>query len=195
MVVVIMGVSGSGKTVVGEALARQLNWRFEDADHWHSASNIEKMQHDVALTDQDREPWLRRLNGAIRRWIANKCDVVLACSALRKSYRDALRDGLPDHELVRFVYLKGTPDLIDQRLKSRVGHFMPELLLTSQFAALEEPDAPEALLVEISNPITTEVDSIITSLQLASRKHLNRTENCPDIHDPDTNENENENDI
>ena len=84
MVIVVMGVSGSGKTVVGEALARRLNWVLEDADNWHPASNIEKMHSGAALTDEDREPWLRALNRAIRNWIADKRDVVLACSALRK---------------------------------------------------------------------------------------------------------------
>jgi gluconokinase len=126
MVIVVMGVSGSGKTVVGEALAKRLAWVFEDADSWHPASNIEKMQSRVALTDEDREPWIRSLSNAIRDWIAEKRDVILACSALREWHRNALREGVPDRESVRFVYLKGTYEEIDRRLSVRVGHFMPE---------------------------------------------------------------------
>jgi gluconokinase len=165
MVIVVMGVSGSGKTVVGEMLARRLNWVFEDADNWHPASNIEKMRSGAPLTDEDREPWLRALNGAIRNWIADKRDVVLACSALRKWHRNALREGVPDRESVRFVYLKGTYEEIDRRLSLRVEHFMPESLLRSQFAALEEPDSSEALVVDVSQPVATVVDSIITGLR------------------------------
>jgi len=120
MVIVVMGVSGSGKTVVGEALARRLNWVLEDADNWHPASNIEKMHSGAALTDEDREPWLRALNRAIRNWVGDKRDVVLACSALRKWHRNALRAGLPERESVRFVYLKGTYEEIGRRLSLRV---------------------------------------------------------------------------
>jgi gluconokinase len=165
MVIVVMGVSGSGKTVVGEMLARRLNWMFEDADNWHPASNIEKMHSGAPLTDEGREPWLRALNGAVRNWIADKRDVVLACSALREWHRNALREGVPDWESVRFVYLKGTYDEIDRRLSVRVGHFMPESLLRSQFAALEEPDSSEAFVVDVSQSVATVVDSIITGLQ------------------------------
>jgi gluconokinase len=165
MVIVVMGVPGSGKTVVGEMLARRLNWVFEDADNWHPASNIEKMRSGAPLTDEDREPWLRALNGAIRNWIADKRDVVLACSALRKWHRNALREGVPDRESVRFVYLKGTYEEIDRRLSLRVEHFMPESLLRSQFAALEEPDSSEALVVDVSQPVATVVDSIIAGLR------------------------------
>jgi gluconokinase len=179
MVIVVMGVSGSGKTVVGEALAGRLNWVFEDADNWHPASNIEKMHSGAALTDEDREPWLRALNRAMRNWIADQCDVVLACSALRKWHRNALRAGLPERESVRFVYLKGTYEEIDRRLRIRVGHFMPESLLKSQFAALEEPDSSEALVVDISHPVTTVVGSIITGLQLGSPTGLESRRKLP----------------
>jgi len=166
MVIIIMGVSGSGKTVVGEALAASLNWLFEDADNWHPAPSVEKMHKGEALTDEDREPWLRALNSAVLAWIAEKRDVVLACSALRKWYRNALREGGLDRESVRFVYLKGTYEEVDRRLSGRVGHFMPASLLESQFAALEEPNASEALVVDISQSVPIIVDSIIASLRL-----------------------------
>jgi gluconokinase len=179
MVIVVMGVSGSGKTVVGEALAKRLAWVFEDADSWHPASNIEKMQSRVALTDEDREPWIRSLSNAIRDWIAEKRDVILACSALREWYRNALREGVPDRESVRFVYLKGTYEEIDRRLSVRVGHFMPESLLKSQFAALEEPDSFEALVVDISHPVATVVDSIVTGLRLGSSTKLESRRKLP----------------
>jgi gluconokinase len=166
MVIVVMGVSGSGKTVVGEALAGRLGWEFEDADNWHPTLNIEKMRSGAALTDEDRKPWLRTLNTAIRRWIAERRNVVLACSALRKWYRTALREGVADPKSVRFVYLKGSYAEIDRRLRLRVGHFMPESLLQSQFAALEEPDSSEALAVDVSHAVELVVDTVVRGLRL-----------------------------
>lgn len=166
MVIVLMGVSGSGKTVVGEALAARLGWTFEDGDSWHPSSNIEKMRQGIALTDDDRAPWLRCLHDAIKAWIAAKRDVVLACSALRRRYRDALREGIRPGEPLRFVYLRGTYAEIDRRLRGRVGHFMPEMLLESQFAALEEPDPSEALAVDVAQPVSAIVDAIVTGLGL-----------------------------
>jgi gluconokinase len=168
MVIVVMGVSGSGKTVVGEALARRLGWAFEDADNWHPASNIQKMQSGVALTDEDREPWILSLNSTVRNWIADKRDVVVACSALREWHRDALREGVSDRISIHFVYLKGSYEEIGRRLRLRVGHFMPESLLESQFATLEEPDSSEALTVDVSQPVATIVDSIVSGLRLGS---------------------------
>jgi gluconokinase len=169
MVIVVMGVSGSGKTVVGEKLAVRLNWVFEDADNWHSAANVEKMHCGEALTDADREPWLQTLNRAIRGWIADKRDVILACSALREQYRKALIEEVADHEVVRFVYLKGTYEEVDRRLRARAGHFMPESLLKSQFAALEEPGSSEALVIDISQSVDNIVSLIVTDLQLSPR--------------------------
>lgn len=168
MVIIVMGVSGSGKTAVGEALAKQLHWQFEDADHWHPASNIQKMHSGAALTDADRNPWLRALNAAIRSWIAKQLDVVLACSALRNSHRAALREGIPELESVRFVYLKGTYEQIDARLRARVGHFMPESLLKSQFATLQEPDAADALVVDINHTVPAIVDFVVSRLGLGT---------------------------
>jgi gluconokinase len=168
MIIIVMGVSGSGKTVVGKALAKRLAWAFEDADSWHRPSNVEKMHSGVALTDEDRKPWLQALNSSIQGWIAEKRDVVLACSALREWYRRALRAGVSNAASVRFVYLKGTYEEIDPRLKARSEHFMPESLLKSQFAALEEPDSSEALVVDIRPPVPAIVDSIVAGLHLAS---------------------------
>jgi gluconokinase len=169
MVIVVMGVSGSGKTVVGEKLAVRLNWVFEDADNWHSAANVEKMHCGEALTDADREPWLQTLNRAIRGWIADKRDMILACSALREQYRKALIEEVTDHEVVRFVYLKGTYEEVDRRLRARAGHFMPESLLKSQFAALEEPGSSEALVIDISQSVDNIVSLIVTDLRLSPR--------------------------
>jgi gluconokinase len=170
MVIVVMGVSGSGKTVVGEAVASRLNWMFEDADDWHSAANVEKMHRGEALTDADREPWLQALNVAIRTWIADKRDAVLACSALREQYRKALIEGVSDRKAVHFVYLKGTYEEIDRRLRARAEHFMPESLLKSQFAALEEPVSSEALVIDVSQSVDSIVRSIVTDLRLSQSK-------------------------
>jgi len=166
MVIVIMGVSGSGKTVVGEALAARLGWAFDDADDWHSPSNIEKMRQGLALTDDDRLQWILALGDAIQKWISDNRDVVLACSALREQHRSMLRERDPHHESLRFVYLKGTYEEIDRRLRSRAGHFMPESLLKSQFAALQEPDPSEALVLDVSQPVSAIVAAIIQGLRL-----------------------------
>lgn len=166
MVVILIGVSGSGKTVVGKALAAQIGWAFEDADHWHPAANVEKMRGGSPLTEEDRAPWLALLNAAIQQWIPEGRNVVLACSALKASYRRALRAGVHGAEAVRFVYLKGTYDEIDRRLRERRGHFMPECLLHSQFEALEEPEASEAFVVDVRLPILAAVSAIIAALGL-----------------------------
>ena len=168
MVVILMGVSGSGKTAVGQALAARLDWAFEDADDWHPASNVEKMRTGHPLTDEDRAPWLQSLNAAIQKWIAEHRNVVLACSALKRSYRQALRAGIANSDAVRFAYLRGTYQEIDHRLRDRHAHFMPESLLKSQFETLEEPDTSEAFAVDSSEPVRTLVDTIIRSLRLAA---------------------------
>jgi gluconokinase len=164
MVIIVMGVSGAGKTVVGEILAAKLNWTFEDADNFHPESNIKKMQAGIPLTENDRKPWLQALNAAIRKWIAEKGDVVLACSALRRSYRDALRENIEPADTLRFLYLKGTVEEIDRRLRTRAGHFMPESLLQSQFETLEEPSPSEAVVIDIAPPVATIVEAIIAAV-------------------------------
>jgi gluconokinase len=138
MIVVVMGVTGAGKTTVGRLLARALGGEFLDADDYHPEANVAKMRAGQALTDDDRRPWLARLNEVLRAYAARGAGVVLACSALKASYRDRLVEGLPGS---RLVYLRGTKPLIAARLEARRGHYMNPALLDSQFAALEEPDA------------------------------------------------------
>ena len=163
MVVVLMGVSGSGKTTVGRALAARLGWAFEDADDLHPAANVDKMRRGVPLTDADREPWIRAVSGVIHDHVAHGRDAVIACSALHRLHRDAMRAQLDDAQL-RFVYLDGTYDVIDPRLRARVGHFMPESLLASQLETIEKPDATEALVVDVAPPVPEIVDAIVRGL-------------------------------
>ena len=145
MIIVLMGVTGSGKTAVGQNLAASLGWQYFDADEFHSAANIEKMKSGVPLNDADRKPWLESLQRVIRDSLKKAEPAVLACSALKKSYRDML---LID-ERVRFVYLKGDYDLIKERLRARSDHYMNPSLLDSQFETLEEPN--DALQIDIGS--------------------------------------------
>ncbi|QLE55366.1 gluconokinase [Nostoc sp. TCL26-01] len=156
MIILIMGVSGSGKTTIGQQLANSLHWEFRDADSFHSPENIEKMRHGIPLSDEDRIPWLQTLHTAIKNWLQENQNVVLACSALKASYRQFL---LLDSNNVKLVYLQGSFTLIQQRLQERQNHFMSEKLLKSQFDTLEEPD--NAILVDISQP----PEQIITFLK------------------------------
>jgi gluconokinase len=142
MIVIVMGTTGSGKTTVGSLLAKRMGWEFVDADDFHPPSNVEKMKHGIPLTDADREPWLKALHDKIVEWTAEKRSVVLACSALKQSYRDELRASSD----VKFVYLKGSYQLFSQRVLARRGHFAKQDLLASQFATLEEPT--DAVIVD-----------------------------------------------
>ena len=160
MIIVIMGVSGSGKTTVGRQLAAALHWEFSDADEFHSPANVEKMKSGVPLTDKDREPWLRSIRDAIERWKRDEPGHVLACSALKKRYREALGRNDPD---VRFIYLHGGFELISERLKSRKGHFFNPALLRSQFEALEDPE--DALVVDVSKESQEIVSQILTAVR------------------------------
>jgi len=160
MIVIVMGVVGAGKTTVGKLLASELGWQFADADDFHPASNVEKISHGIPLTDEDREPWLGRLRSAILKWIAEGHSIVLACSALKQSYRRKLQASSE----VRFVFLKGSADLIAGRLQARHGHFAGKAILASQLADLEEPD--DAVKVEISETPQQIVDQIRKALAL-----------------------------
>jgi len=144
VIVIVMGVVGAGKTTVGSLLAEQQGWKFADADSFHPAANVEKIRHGIPLTDADRAPWIDALHGAIVKWIAERRNVALACSALKRSYRDRLCVG-PE---VKLVYLKGSYALIDERLKQRHGHFADDQILASQFADLEEPE--DTVTVDVS---------------------------------------------
>ena len=154
-IVISMGVSSSGKTVVGEAIARRLHAPFLDGDDYHPAANIKKMSAGIPLTDEDRWPWLAALARALHAAAEPKGIAVGACSALKRSYRDYLvaEAGEP----IVFVYLDGSYDVIDKRIKARKGHFMPERLLRSQFATLEAPGLGEN---QITVPVTDSIDKI-----------------------------------
>jgi gluconokinase len=160
MIIVLMGVTGAGKTTVGKALADELHWRFADADDYHSAANIAKMHAGIPLTDEDRAPWLQALHDAVVGWLAAGENVVLACSALKAAYREQLLVS-PD---VKLVYLRGSVELFAARLALRRDHFMNPELLRSQFETLEEPK--DALTVDASLTIAQIVGEIRDQLQL-----------------------------
>jgi gluconokinase len=145
MIIIIMGVAGSGKTTIGSLLSNKLGWSFYDADDFHSESNRTKMSQGIALTDEDRASWLISLQELIAQNIQQNTQAVLACSALKNSYRNMLEV----NERVKFVYLQGTYERIKTRLNERTGHFMSAGMLDSQFQTLEEPQ--NALIIDISN--------------------------------------------
>lgn len=158
MIIIIMGVSGVGKTTAGAVLAERLGWVFYDADDFHSKGNIEKIKAGIPLTDADRLPWLAALRDLIRQ---TDTDMVLACSALKQSYRDYLRDGRRDFA---FVYLKGDASLIEERLEGRKGHFARPGILESQLRDLEEPE--DALVIDASQSPDSIAGEIIKGLGL-----------------------------
>lgn len=163
MVLIIMGVSGSGKSTVGQLLASQLNLAFKDADNFHPEANIEKMRAGTPLTDKDRKPWLENLNKSMKDW-NDQGGAILACSALKKSYRNRLRKGFKEDEIV-FIFLDGSKSLIFERLQHRKGHYMPPHLLHSQFDALEEPQ--RAITVPIEPEPKQIAEEILSKLPLA----------------------------
>jgi gluconokinase len=159
MTVLLMGVSGSGKSTVGPALAAELNWPFLDADTLHPQANVAKMASGIPLTDADRWPWFDRVVAEMWRYAAAGKNVVIACSALKQAYRDRLASG----GSLRVVYLKGDAETIAPRLSQRRGHFMPPSLLASQFATLEEP--ANAIVVDIKQPVAAQVAAITRALR------------------------------
>ncbi|MGH7230867.1 MAG: gluconokinase [Nitrospiraceae bacterium] len=161
LIIVVMGVSGSGKSTVGDRLANALHWTFVDADAFHPPANIQKMSRGTPLTDADRLPWLRELRGHVQRWLKDEQHVVLACSALKAAYRDIL---FGDPKRMRLVYLKGTFKLFHDRISRRRHHYMPEELLQSQFEILEEP--AEALTVDAQEPPDTLIQKIRSGLKI-----------------------------
>jgi gluconokinase len=163
-VVVVMGVAGSGKTTVGTALAVALGWRFVDADDHHTPASIAKMARGEPLGDDDRRPWLDELHGLITAALAGGGPLVMACSALKASYRARLA-GADGGAGVRFVHLAGPPELFRSRLAQRAGHFMKPAMLDSQYAALELP-GEEALVVDAAQPVATIVSRIRAGLAI-----------------------------
>jgi gluconokinase len=161
-----MGVSGSGKSTIAERLAARLGWRFEDGDKYHPPANVAKMSAGQPLTDEDRWPWLQAIADEIDRLSAAGQRAVIACSALKRAYRDILVHGRDD---IRIVFLNGTQELIADRLAARKGHFMPPGLLASQFKTLEPPQPGERpITVSIDAPVETIVDDIIRQLKVPS---------------------------
>lgn len=156
--VVIMGVAGCGKSSVGEGLAARLGVPYRDGDDLHSAANVEKMRAGVALTDDDRWPWLDTVAVTLR----DRAPIIIGCSALKRVYRDRIRAGAGGP--VTFVHLAGSRELIAARMAERKGHYMPLSLLDSQFAALEAPGADEGVTVDIGPPVSAIVETILARL-------------------------------
>ena len=166
MIIIIFGVSGAGKTTVGKLVARELGWHFLEADDFHPAANIEKMRIGDPLTDEDRWPWLDCLRKQIAQSLSNGENAVLACSALKRSYRDRLRV----NDEVKFVFLRGDYALVEKQLRNRHGHFMNPALLRSQFADLEEPGPDEdALAIKLGRTLKELVTEIKTKLHVGNQ--------------------------
>jgi gluconokinase len=161
MVILLMGTTGAGKTTVGKLLAARLHWTWIDADDLHPPSNIEKMRQGIPLTDIDRLPWLEKIHAELLRLGPAGTNVVLACSALKQSYRELLSAGLD----LRLVYLQGTYDAMRHHIESRRGHFAGESILAGQFADLEEP--PNALVLDVTHTPEELATEILSKLHLA----------------------------
>ncbi|CAN7729008.1 gluconokinase [Bradyrhizobium sp. LjRoot220] len=161
-----MGVSGSGKSTIADWLAVRMGWRYEDGDKFHPSGNVAKMSAGQPLTDEDRWPWLQAIADEIDRLSGTGQRAVVACSALKRAYRDILVHGRDD---VRIIFLNGTQDLIASRLAARKGHFMPPGLLASQFKTLEPPRPDERpITVSIDAPVEAIVDDIVSQLKVPS---------------------------
>jgi gluconokinase len=158
-IVVLIGVAGSGKTTVGTMLAVAMHCAFLEGDSLHSAENVEKMSHEIPLTDADRAPWLAAIHARLLDSFRRGESLVVGCSALKQSYRTVLAEGIP----IAWVYLKGSAALIRSRLQHRIGHFMTANMLASQFETLEEPS--DALIVDVSQSPGAIVEQILTALR------------------------------
>lgn len=169
-VLVVMGVSGSGKSTLAQLLARRVGWPIIEGDELHPEANIAKMSAGIPLTDADRAPWLEKIGAVARDWLQGGGCGIVTCSSLKRRYRDVITGG---DARVCFVYLKGRPEDIAPRLGQRTGHFMPASMLTSQFAALEEPDDSEVLLeLDVTASRTSLVEAAYeTLLELATPDH------------------------
>jgi len=161
MVIIVMGVTGSGKTTVGQHLAQTLGWRFHDADDFHPDTNKAKMHAGIPLTDDDRWPWLQAIRAVIEQALDGEAGAVVTCSALKRAYREALSGGLSN---VRYVHLTGDPGVLAARLAGRRGHFMNPALLDSQIATLETP--AEAIVVDVAMTPEQQVEAIRRALSL-----------------------------
>lgn len=159
MIVVVMGVSGSGKTTIGFALAAALGCTFLDADVLHPRANVDKMRHGIPLDDADRAPWLAAVHAQLVEAHGQGDTLVVACSALKARYRVVLSEGVP----IVWVYLKGSADLIRARMEHRRGHFMKAGMLESQFEALEEPD--DAIVVDVAEPVDANIERVLHALR------------------------------
>lgn len=161
MVILVMGTTGAGKTTIGKLIGQRLGWTFLDADDFHPPANIEKMVHGIPLTDVDRAPWLANIHSRLLQLAAESKNAVLACSALKQSYRDTLSAGLD----MRTVFLRGTYEQMRKHILARHGHFAGESILAGQFADLEEPT--DALVIEVAGTPDELADSAMTGLGLA----------------------------
>ncbi|MCA8199547.1 gluconokinase [Burkholderia sp. AU33545] len=166
MILIAMGVSGAGKSRIGEMLAERLSCSYTDGDAFHSAANKEKMHNGIPLTDDDRWPWLRTIREAIEEKQRAGETAVFTCSSLKRSYRDVLRGSDTD---VRFVYLKGSFEVLHERLKTRTGHFFDPSLLKSQLDTLEEPGPDEAIVVSIELTPEQIVDQVMQKIGIAQQ--------------------------
>ncbi len=169
MVVIVMGVVGVGKTTVATCLAHELGWEFVDADSFHSPANVAKIAAGIPLDDADRSPWLDALHSEIQRWLAEHRNVALACSALKQSYRDRLTSGLTlenqtANQPIKFIYLKASFEVIQERLQQRHGHFATQNLLPSQLEIIEEPTG--AITIDASQSVDEIVAEIRRQIKL-----------------------------
>jgi carbohydrate kinase (thermoresistant glucokinase family) len=165
-IVVVMGVAGSGKTTVGTMLADAMHCAFLEGDSLHSAANVEKMSHGIPLTDADRAPWLAAIHARLLDSFTRGQCLVVGCSALKRSYRTVLADGIP----ITWVYLKGSAALIRSRLQHRTGHYMKADMLASQFEVLEEPS--DAIIVEVTQSPGAIVEQILAELRGPAHAHM-----------------------